>query len=139
MSCAIRASWSSPDPGGDTGTKPVISAMRLALTYQQVRSKGTDTGLYRKYLHHLVAEVIDDLHGEAARLRARKRTRLVAVERRPRVLVDFALQRRIERFMGIVRTHKVSVPDEETLFVVARVDDPYRNVVLAPRPDFARL
>ena len=53
-----------------------------------------------EHLHHLVAEVVDDLDGDAARLRAVERTRDVAVERLPRVSVDLGFQRRLERLEG---------------------------------------
>ena len=45
-----------------------------------------------EHLHHLVAEVVDDLDGDAAGLRAIERTRHIAVKRRPRVGIDLGLQ-----------------------------------------------
>jgi hypothetical protein len=47
--------------------------------------------LYPEHLHHLVAEVIYRLHGNAAFGRLLERARRIAVERRPGFGIDFRL------------------------------------------------
>ena len=75
-------------------------------------------------LHDLVSEVIDDFHGDAARLRLRERPRRVAVQRGPCVRVDLRLERGIERAVRIVLAKEVGVANEEALLVVVGVDEP---------------
>ena len=54
-----------------------------------------------EHLHHLVAEVVDDLDGDAAGGGLGERARGVAVEARPRFLIDLGPQRRFQRFVGV--------------------------------------
>jgi hypothetical protein len=77
-----------------------------------------------EYLHHLVAEVIDNLHGDATGLGLRERTRRVAVQRGPRFLVDLGLERCLEGAVGIAGAEEIGAPDEETLLIIVRVDEP---------------
>ena len=92
-----------------------------------------------EHLHHLVAEVVDHLHCDAARLRLVERPRGVAVQRRPRVLVDLGLERRLERLVRIVRAEEVRVADEEALLVVVGVDEPAGDAVGIVAADLAGL
>lgn len=82
------------------------------------------TASHPKHLHHLIAQVIDHLHGDPARLRLPERSRSVALERRPRFLVDLGLERCLQCLVRIVRSQEVGVPNEEALRVVVRVDEP---------------
>ena len=45
-----------------------------------------------EYLHHLIAQVIDDLNCDATRLRFLERTRRIVVQCSPRISVDFRLE-----------------------------------------------
>src|SRR5436309_6973691 len=63
---------------------------------------------YPEHLHDLVAQVVDDLHGDASGLRLLEGARRIAVERRPRVLVDLGLERRLQRAVGIVGPEAVA-------------------------------
>src|SRR4051794_29135208 len=58
-------------------------------------------------LHHLVAKVVDDLHGNATVAGLVERAGRVAVERCPRLRVDLRLERRLERRVGVVRAEEV--------------------------------
>ena len=82
-----------------------------------------------EHLHHLVAEVVDHLHGDAAGLGLAKRPRGVAVQRRPGFCVDLGLERRLERAVGVVGAEEVGVADEEALLVVVGVDEPAGDAV----------
>src|SRR6185312_9236588 len=91
-------------------------------------NRSMSSSLHRKYLHHLVAEVVYDFHSKATRVRARERARGIAVEGRPSVLVDLGLQGRFERFIRVVGAHEIGMPDEEAFLVVIRVDEPGGDV-----------
>ena len=92
--------------------------------------------LHPKYLHDLVPQVVDDLHGDAARVRFRKGTAGVAVERGPCVSVDLGLERCFEGRVRIVLSQKVGVPDEKALLVVVGVDEPTGNTIRPVASDF---
>src|SRR5439155_2352458 len=91
-----------PAASGDPG-QPVVAASRRA----QPR-EGRSWSCHPEYFHHLVAEVVDDLHGDAPGLRLLEGARRIAVERRPRVLVDLGLERRLQRAVGIVGPEEVA-------------------------------
>ncbi len=74
----------------------------LAPNYKCHESRRTFDS-YLEDLHHLVAKVIDDLHGDAARLWLVERARGVAMQRYPRFLVDFCLESSLQSFVRIVR------------------------------------
>src|SRR5208282_505723 len=59
-------------------------------------------GSYLEDLHHFIAEMVDYLHSDAARLWLIEWTRRVAVQRGPRLFVDFSLESCFQRFVGIV-------------------------------------
>src|SRR5262245_34069182 len=79
---------------------------------------------YLEYLHHFVAEVVDYFYGYAAGLGLLKRPGSVAVQRSPRVGIDFGFERGSEGAVGIVLAEEIGVADEETFFVVVGVDEP---------------
>ena len=74
--------------------------------------------LHPEYLHHLVAEVVDDLDGDAARFGLGEGARGVAVEARPGLLVDLGLRRGLECLVRVGRAEKVGVADAKTLSLV---------------------
>lgn len=80
--------------------------------------------------------MIDDLHGDAARVGFRKGTAGVAVERGPSVGVDLGLERCFEGRVRIVLPQKVGVPDKETLLVVVGVDEPTGYTIRPVASDF---
>ena len=90
-----------------------------------------------KHLHRLVAEVINDLDGDAAGGGLGEWAGGVAVQGRPGVEVDFGLERRLERLVGVVRAQEVGVADEEALLVVVGVDEPAGDAVGAVAPHLA--
>ena len=92
---------------------------------------------YTEYLHCFVAEVIDDLDGDAARGRAVEGAGPVAVQGLPGVAVDFGLEGGLERLVGVVGAEEVGVADEEALLVVVGVDEPAADAVGAVAADFA--
>jgi hypothetical protein len=96
--------------------------------------------LYRDHLHYLVAEVVDDLDGDAAGFGFREWARDVAPEAGPGFLVDLRPQCRLQRFVGVGRgAEEIGVADEEAFFVVIGVNEPQRDRVGAARFDLARL
>jgi len=68
--------------------------------------------------------VVDDLDGNAARLRLVEGAGGIAVQGGPGVFVDFRTQRGLERLVGVVGSQEVGVAHEEALLVVIRVDEP---------------
>ena len=88
-------------------------------------------------LHYLVAEVVDDLDGDAAGGRTVEGAGGVAVEGLPGVAVDFGLEGGLERLVGVVGAEEVGVADEEALLVVVGVDEPAGDAVGAVAADFA--
>jgi len=97
------------------------------------------TQSYPKHLHHFVAKVVDNLHGNTAGLRFGEGPGGVAIERGPGFLVDLGLESGLERAVGVVRAEEIGVADEEALFVVVGVDEPAGNAIGAVAADFAGL
>ena len=77
--------------------------------------------------HDFVAEVVDDFDCDAAIFRRRERARRVAAERRPRIRVNFRLQRFSQRFVRIFLSEKIRLPHEKAFRVVIRIDKPARD------------
>ena len=77
-----------------------------------------------KYLHDFIAKVVDHFHGDPPGLRFVERSRRVAVQRVPGILVDLRLERCLERFVRIIGAEEIGMPDKEALFVVVGVDEP---------------
>ena len=92
-----------------------------------------------EHLHHLIAEVIDHLHGDPAGLGLVERARCVAVQRRPGFCIDLGFERGLQRAIGVVCAEEVGVADEEAFFVVVGVDEPAGDAVGAVADDFAGL
>src|SRR5271166_894659 len=61
----------------------------------------------------------------------------VAVQRLPGLLVDFGLQRGLERLVGVVSAQEVGMADEEALLVIVCVDEPAGDTVGAVAAHFA--
>ena len=80
--------------------------------------------LYFKHLHYFVAQVVDDLDGDAAGGGLVEGAGQVTVQGGPRVGVDLGLQGGLQRPVGVVRAEEVGVADEEALLVVVGVDEP---------------
>jgi hypothetical protein len=91
-----------------------------------------------KYLHHFIAQVVDHLNRNPARLWLVKWPRCIAVQRLPRVFIDFGLQRCLQRPVGIVRAQKMRVPNEEAFLVVIGVDKLAGDAVRVIAPDLTR-
>src|SRR5258707_1276944 len=75
--------------------------------------------------------MVDDLYSDAPQLELVERARGVAVEGRPRLLVNLGLERGLQRSVGIVGSKEVRVADEETLLVVVGVDEPAGDAIRA--------
>ena len=90
-------------------------------------------------LHHLVPQVVDDLHRNAPGLGLVKRARYIAVQCAPSIGVDFGFQRGFQGAVGVVRSQKIGVADKETFFVVIGVNEPAGNAVNIVADDFAGL
>ena len=95
--------------------------------------------LYAEHFHHFVAQVVDDLHGDAAGFGFVQRAGYVAAEGGPGFFVDLGFERRLERLVGIIRAQEVGVADEEALFVVVGVDEPAGDAIGAVADHFAGL
>src|SRR5713101_5004422 len=104
-----------------------VSRARLSVKVSAIL-KSIGSG-HPEHLHHLVAEVVDDLHGDAARSGLVEGTRRVAVQGGPGRLVDLGLERGLQRAVGVVRPQEVGVADEEALLVVVGVDEPAGDAV----------
>src|SRR5207247_6695634 len=87
---------------------------------------------------HLVAVVIDHLNGDLAGFWPWERTRLGAIERLPRCLIDLRGQRSFEALEWIDSTGEVAMAHKEGLAVVGRVDHPHRNSIRAVTTDIPR-
>ena len=130
------------DLHGD-GEEPVVFAVdmrfqqRLDLlsTGHESNPGGVCEESYPEHLHHLVAEVVDDLDRDAAGRGPLEGARGVASERRPGFLVDLGLQRGLERLVRIARAEEVGVADEEALLVVVGIDEPAGDAVGAVAAD----
>lgn len=68
--------------------------------------------------------MVNHLHRDPPGLRLRKRARGIAVEALPRLAVDFILEGRLERLVGVAGAEEVRMTDEEALLVVVGVDEP---------------
>lgn len=60
-----------------------------------------------EHLHHLIPQVIDDLHRDSPRLRLLEGARSIAVERGPGFRINLGLQRGLQRTVGVVGTEEV--------------------------------
>ena len=89
-----------------------------------------------KYLHHLVAEVVDDLHGDPAALgRGNGReTSLFRVAQTSRSISALSV---VPGAVGVVSAEEVGVADEQALVGVVGVDEPARDAVGVVAPDLA--
>ena len=94
---------------------------------------------HSKHLHHLVPKMIDDFNRNPSRRRLLERPRSVAVERFPSFPVNFGFQRRLERFVGVIRAEEVGVTHEKTLRVIVGIDKPAGDAVRAVAPNLARV
>ena len=90
-----------------------------------------------EHLHHFVAQVVDDLDGDAAGSGFREGAGGVAVQSGPGVGVDFGFQGGSERLVGVAGAEEVGLADEEALFVVVGVDEPAGDAFGAVAADFA--
>src|SRR5262249_38305361 len=86
-----------------------VSRARLSVDVSAMRNSMT---LDLEYLHHLVAEMVDHLHGDAAGFRLVERTGRVAVQGRPRLGVDLGLKRGFQGVVGIVGPKEIGVAHE---------------------------
>ncbi|MCX8519722.1 MAG: hypothetical protein ORN21_06280, partial [Methylophilaceae bacterium] len=93
--------------------------------------------VHPKHLHHLIAQVIDNLHRDASAGRRGKGARSIAVEAIPCLKVDVGFERGFKRFVGVVGTQKIGVADEKTFLVIVGVDKPAGDVVGVVADHFA--
>ncbi len=77
-----------------------------------------------KYFHDFIAEVVDHFNRDTARRWFVERSGDVAVERRPRLFVDFSPEGSFEALVRIVCAEEVGVADEKAFLVVICVDEP---------------
>ena len=61
------------------------------------------------------------------------------MERLPRVVVNLRFQRRLERFVRIVRAEEIGVTHKKTLRIVIGVNEPAGDAVRAVAPNLARV
>jgi hypothetical protein len=87
--------------------------------------------------HHLIPQVVDHLHSDAARSGLCKRNERVPVERFPVFKVYLSLERCLEALVGIVLAKEVGLAHEEAIAVVIAIDEPAGNVVGLVTADFA--
>ncbi len=73
--------------------------------------------------------MVDDLHGDLARLGRVEGLALGAVEGSPEGFVDLGSEGAFELLEGLVGAEEVGVPDEEAFSVVIGVDEPTGDVV----------
>src|SRR5713226_1136861 len=64
-------------------------------------------GSYLEDLHHFIAEMVDDLDGDATRLWLVEGAGRIAMQSRPCLFVDLSLQCCLERFVRVVRSEEV--------------------------------
>ncbi len=93
---------------------------------------------HRVDLQDFVAVVVDDFHGDLARLRFGKRLTGGRVKRGPSGFVDVGLEGAFEFVVGLVGSGEVGVTDEEALAVVVGVNEPAGDVVGGVATDLAR-
>ena len=104
-----------------------------------VRPASIVRSLHPKHLHHLIPQVIDDLHRDPPRFRLGERARSIAVEALPGFLVDLGLEGRLQRLVGVVGAEEIGVADEEAFLVVVGVDEPAGDAFGAVGLDLAGL
>src|SRR5579884_4016622 len=119
-----EAFWSRGTHKTDSGRVQPGSTFPRISTGQGSPEFWHQTRSYLEDLHHFIAEMIDDLHGDAARPRLIERARSVAVQRRPRLFVDFRLEGGLQSFIGIVSAEEVGLAHKEALLVVVGVHEP---------------
>jgi len=95
--------------------------------------------LNSKHFHHLIAEVVDDFHGDTAGFGFVEGSGGVAVQRGPGFFVDLGSERGFEGAVRVVRAEEVGVADEEAFFVVVGVDEPAGDAFGTVAADFAGL
>ena len=61
------------------------------------------------------------------------------MERFPRFAVNLRFQRRLERFVRVVRAEEIGVTHEKTLRIVVGIDEPAGDAVGAVAPYLARV
>ena len=95
--------------------------------------------LYPKHLHHLISKVIDDFDGNPpdAGFSNGREVSLWSVSHASTVNLRF--QRRLERFVGVVRAEEIGVTHEKTLRVIVGIDEPAGDAVGAVAPNFTRV
>ena len=79
-------------------------------------------------LEHFVPVVVDHFDRHLARGRRLEGVARGAVEGRPLGLVDLGSEGSLELAVRVIGPEEVGVPDEETLAVVIRVDEPTGDV-----------
>jgi hypothetical protein len=82
-----------------------------------------------KRLQHLVTIVVDNFHGDLARVGPVERAAHRAVETAPGRFIDVGPERPLELVIGFVGPGEVGVPHEEALAVVVGVDEPAGDVI----------
>jgi hypothetical protein len=75
-----------------------------------------------EYLHHFVAEVVDDLDGDPVGPEFIEGVGSVAIEGGPGFFIALGFERGFERLVGGVGAQEVGLADEEDLSVVVGVD-----------------
>jgi hypothetical protein len=103
----------------EAGSKFVeISQLLPPATPKKRTRRGSDL----EHLHHLVAEVVDDFHGDAAGFGLGEGPGGVAVEAGPGFLVDFGSQRRFQGLVGVGGgAEEKGVADKEAFLIVIGV------------------
>src|SRR5262245_61066239 len=92
-----------------------------------------------EHLHHLVAQVVDDLDRDAALLRLVEPTSAVAAQGGPRLLIDRGFEGRLEPGVRVVRAEEVGVAYEAALPIVVGVEEPAGDTVGAIAHHFPSL
>ena len=67
--------------------------------------------------------MVDHLNRDPPRFRFLKRPGSIAVQGLPGILVDLSFQRGLERFVGIIGTQKIGMPNKEGFFVFQSLPD----------------
>ncbi len=68
--------------------------------------------------------MVDDLDRDPPRLGLLEGPRCIAIERCPRLRVDFRLEAGLEGAVGVAGAEEVSLADKEALLIVVRIDEP---------------
>ena len=61
------------------------------------------------------------------------------MERFPRLPVNLRFQRRLERFVGVIRAEEIGVTHEKTLRVIVGIDEPAGDAIRAVAPNLPRV